>query len=228
MATVTVFTAERMQEIEDGTVVSGAIVGDDLILTKHDGSTVNAGVVVGPEGPPGSDSPIDGKFYLRKDGAWVPTSSFPGSLIAYKEYDPDPAVSVAATTQALVDIDATNLAVTFVAPASGKVLVELEAVAGINNDQNACIWGLREAAAKVGSTAIAYSVGADGGTTATVCRVRCSFPISGLVAGSSHTYKWAHLSSNISGGKQATTSYGHTGATDLGGIGAAIMKVKAL
>lgn len=57
METVRVFTAERMQEIEDGSVTGGAIVGDNLILTKHDGSTANAGNVRGPAGPVGS-SPI--------------------------------------------------------------------------------------------------------------------------------------------------------------------------
>jgi hypothetical protein len=38
-----------MKEIEDGTVVSGEVdVDGNLILTHHDGSTVNAGYVVGP------------------------------------------------------------------------------------------------------------------------------------------------------------------------------------
>lgn len=48
MATVTGFTAERMLEIEDGTVVSGEInESGDLILTTHGGSTINAGPVLG-------------------------------------------------------------------------------------------------------------------------------------------------------------------------------------
>lgn len=46
MATVTGYTAEHMQEIEDATIVSAAIDGSGhLILTKHDGSTVDAGAV---------------------------------------------------------------------------------------------------------------------------------------------------------------------------------------
>lgn len=53
MATVQVFTAARSQEIEDNTIVSGSIVGDDLILTRNDASTVNAGNVRGPVGPLG-------------------------------------------------------------------------------------------------------------------------------------------------------------------------------
>lgn len=58
MATITGLTAERMQEIEDASVVAGAVDLDgDLILTKHDGSQVNAGHVVGPEGPEGPAGP---------------------------------------------------------------------------------------------------------------------------------------------------------------------------
>lgn len=46
MPTVTVFTAERMQEIEDNSIVDAAIVGDDLVFTKHDGTTINVGPVL--------------------------------------------------------------------------------------------------------------------------------------------------------------------------------------
>lgn len=53
MATVTGYTAARMQEIEDGTVVGGEVVGDDLVLTRRDGGTINAGDVRGPQGPQG-------------------------------------------------------------------------------------------------------------------------------------------------------------------------------
>lgn len=56
MATVTSYTAERMKAIEDGTVVDGDVVGNDLILTRHDGSQINAGNVRGPQGTPGPPS----------------------------------------------------------------------------------------------------------------------------------------------------------------------------
>ncbi|MET0785319.1 MAG: LamG-like jellyroll fold domain-containing protein [Paenisporosarcina sp.] len=61
MATVTGLTAERMQAIEAASVVDGDVVGNDLILTKHDGSTINAGNVrgpTGPVGPAGSNLPV--------------------------------------------------------------------------------------------------------------------------------------------------------------------------
>lgn len=53
MATITGFTAERMLAMEAATIVDGDVVGNNLILTKHDGSTVDAGNVRGPTGTPG-------------------------------------------------------------------------------------------------------------------------------------------------------------------------------
>lgn len=47
MATVTGLTAARMEAIEDASVVSGAIVGADLILTTFGGDTINAGAILG-------------------------------------------------------------------------------------------------------------------------------------------------------------------------------------
>lgn len=53
MSTVTSFTSERILQIEDNTIVGAAVVGDDLILTKHDTTTINAGNVRGADGAPG-------------------------------------------------------------------------------------------------------------------------------------------------------------------------------
>ena len=54
MATVTGLTAERMLAIEGASVVDGDVVGNDLILTKHNGTQINAGDVRGPAGPQGA------------------------------------------------------------------------------------------------------------------------------------------------------------------------------
>jgi hypothetical protein len=54
MATVTVYTADRMKDIENESVVSGQVVGDNLILTKYDKSVINAGNVRGPKGTNGA------------------------------------------------------------------------------------------------------------------------------------------------------------------------------
>jgi hypothetical protein len=53
MATVTGLTAARTLELLDTMIVDAAIVGDELILTKEGGSTVNVGPVVGADGAPG-------------------------------------------------------------------------------------------------------------------------------------------------------------------------------
>jgi hypothetical protein len=53
MATVTGLTAERMIAMENATVVSGNVVGNNLILVTKDGTQIVAGNVQGPVGPAG-------------------------------------------------------------------------------------------------------------------------------------------------------------------------------
>lgn len=58
MATVRGLTAERMLEIEAASVVAGAVdLRDHLILTKHDGTTIDAGYIKGDPGTPGEQGP---------------------------------------------------------------------------------------------------------------------------------------------------------------------------
>jgi hypothetical protein len=59
MPTVTVYTAARMQEIEDESIVDGDIIGDNLVLTRHDGGTINAGSVRGPQGVAGPTGDVN-------------------------------------------------------------------------------------------------------------------------------------------------------------------------
>jgi microcystin-dependent protein len=57
MATVTGFTSTRMLAMENATVISGTISGNNLMLTTKGGTQINAGNVRGPtgaSGPPGS------------------------------------------------------------------------------------------------------------------------------------------------------------------------------
>jgi len=58
MTTITGFTSTRMLAIENNTVVSGSVTGDNLILIKHDGTTVDAGNVRGPVGPQGPEGEV--------------------------------------------------------------------------------------------------------------------------------------------------------------------------
>lgn len=55
MGTVTGLTAARMLDIEAASVVDGSVVGDNLILEKHDGSTIDAGNVRGTAGTNGTN-----------------------------------------------------------------------------------------------------------------------------------------------------------------------------
>jgi len=57
VASVTVFNAARSKAIEDKAIVSGLVdVNGNLILKTNDGTTQNAGVVRGPQGPKGDDA----------------------------------------------------------------------------------------------------------------------------------------------------------------------------
>lgn len=75
---IEVFDATRMQEIEDGAIVSGEVIDDHLILTKHDGTTVDAGSVVGPPGYSGLGGAVGPKGDKGDQGdpgipsLWVP------------------------------------------------------------------------------------------------------------------------------------------------------------
>jgi hypothetical protein len=57
MATVTGLTAERMLAIEGASVIDGEVLGDHLILSKFDGTQIDAGNVRGPVGPTGPTGP---------------------------------------------------------------------------------------------------------------------------------------------------------------------------
>lgn len=57
MGEATGFTAARMQEIEDTTIVDGDVVVNDLILHQRDGTNINAGNVRGPQGAQGVQGP---------------------------------------------------------------------------------------------------------------------------------------------------------------------------
>lgn len=74
MATITGITAEKMAEITDAYIVDGDVVGDNLILTRYDGTTIDAGNVRGPkgdEGDPaggvGDDGDAAGPIFVNSD-----------------------------------------------------------------------------------------------------------------------------------------------------------------
>lgn len=112
MASVTGYTAARMQEIEDQAIVDGSIVGDNLILERHNGGTINAGNVrgaAGPTGPPGavggSVGTVDNRV-VRADGTGGTTAQ--GSLVTIDDAGRVTAPLMTVTTAPSVDTDVVN------------------------------------------------------------------------------------------------------------------------
>lgn len=54
MTTVESYTKVKVDELIGTTIVDAEVVGDNLILTKGDGSTINVGSIEGPPGPAGA------------------------------------------------------------------------------------------------------------------------------------------------------------------------------
>jgi hypothetical protein len=111
MGTVTGLTAARMLEIEAACIVAGAVslgpgpTTDHLILTKHDGSTVDAGNVRGPQGIPGNVGPTGPGITWR--GTWNPGTAYTvGDGVVYN--GSSYRRSVSGTTATLPDADTTN------------------------------------------------------------------------------------------------------------------------
>jgi hypothetical protein len=113
-------------------------------------------------------------------------------------------------------LDATNLTISFVAPASGDVLVRLSGSADTVGASN--YWGLCDhtTLAQVGFTACVASI------TYTTIFAAPAFLITGLVAGNIYQYDWAGL-----GTVANLTVQGATGAPSQPNAGPAVMEVWA-
>ena len=72
MATVTSFTAERMLEIENTTIVDGEVQGDNLILLTREGTEIDAGSVRGPVGPVGPPNDVEAVGVMKM---WAATAA---------------------------------------------------------------------------------------------------------------------------------------------------------
>lgn len=72
MAVVTGMSAARMLAIEAASVVDGDVVSGNLELTKHDGSKIIAGSVIGPAGPSAYDAAVANGF-VGTEAAWLAT-----------------------------------------------------------------------------------------------------------------------------------------------------------
>ena len=138
---------------------------------------------------------------------WAVAAS--GAPIAVTQYDPSSTVTHSTTSTTAVDIDETNLAVTFTVPASGAVLVSLNALFRQSSETWLGGWSLREGSSEVTG---AYAV-MEGWTTAPAGvnrsnkRMTYRRRFTGLTPGASLTWKWAAKTS----GGTSTTTYGLSG-----------------
>lgn len=128
------------------------------------------------------------------------------ALLAVNAYNPGSLATYSTTSTTSVDVDATNMAVTFTVPASGNVLIRLSALTLASTTQ--VCWQLRQ------STTVVSSDNQISGATVGIY-LSSPFRITGLTPAASLTYKWGY---RVSG---AATGYIYAG----GVAGVAMMEV---
>jgi len=123
-------------------------------------------------------------FYGFPGGA-VPPGAGGGSsiVLAVRAYASGSDTSISSSSTIFTDVDATNQAVTFIAPASGNVLVRVSGVFTTNNFTNNVYIDLREGSTDLTGTSRVLSVG-----SGVYVGSSFSFYLSGI-SGGSHTYK---------------------------------------
>ena len=114
-------------------------------------------------------------------GASGPATS---NLLAIKQYGTTPDTYYGTTSATPTAVDATNLSVTFTAPPSGQVYIELEATCNPNNIQEAYFCALDHTSGAVQGYMCWYAGGADNYGT----RLACKILVTGLTSGTS--YHW--------------------------------------
>jgi hypothetical protein len=154
----------------------------------------------------------------------------PGTLLASHSYNPASQSATGTTSSTFADVDASNLAVSFTAPASGSVIVEVSATVYVAQGY-AIDWNLRSGSSDLigtnkrmlyqgNATPSSGTITAADGSSAVTLRCK----ITGLTPGASLTYKLGHRRSIASGAAAAETRYGGTAA---GEAGAALLTVIA-
>lgn len=131
-------------------------------------------------------------------GPLAAATSVTSSLLGVVGYAPGSDGVVHTTTSATSeDVDATNVIVTFTAPASGNVLVKASALTDKSGGASNGFWQVRE------STTVLKEVYLFSGNF-TARRVDAAFYISGI-SGGSHTYKLGH---RVGTGGEGSAIYG--------------------
>lgn len=164
------------------TLMAGAVfehVGSNVWRIAASMTTTGPQGPQGPAGPTGPTGPT---------GPQGPAGSGGGGVLASLEFtattgsSQSGAYSTASSTMSAVD--ATNLAVTFTAPSSGKVIVQLQAfqVTGGASTYN---WGVLIGGVVKDEANVTYAVAAQQRETVTLF-------ITGLTSGQSYTAQWGH------------------------------------
>lgn len=173
-------------------------------VTAYDGSATSGTILRAAENA--ADYPAR-EHPAGTEWAHVATDrDFEPALLAVKSYSPGSTTTVPTSSTSLVDVDATNLAVSFVVPDSGSVLVRLSAVCFVNTTGGYLVWGLRE-----GSSNVSGSQLGAGFTSAWAAPYSRPVRISGLTPGAAHTWKWAQRAGTISEGTVNTRYGGESG-----------------
>lgn len=154
-------------------------------ITAHTAGASTATVTAaGQEGTTARQVSRDTPWVLAATRLDYPSQPGGSGLLGLTSYRAAADTTYTTTATAPVDLDAANLAVTFVVPSSGKVLVRLLGFANVDANSYTLRWLLREGAADVTGTIQPTSslVGAMGAGTVHV--------VAGLTPGTEKTYKW--------------------------------------
>jgi hypothetical protein len=142
------------------------------------------------------------------------------ALLASVAYNPATLTTQTTSVTSWGALDSTNLTISFTAPASGNVLVRLEAPSRTSANFN-YMWTLL-----THNTTTSIAVAAlPNVATGSFIRTPATFKITGLTPGNVYQYDWGHGMNNTS--STGSTEYGGatSGAAPGGGVGAAIMEV---
>jgi hypothetical protein len=142
---------------------------------------------------------------------WAAAASS-GGILAYVDYAPSGDNTVSSTTA--VDVDATNLAVTFTAPGSGRVLVRLSATFA-QAGSGAMHWLVRNGSTNIGDTFVKSPVSGTWHESVPIV-------VTGLSPGASVTLKWGGY---VGAAGSSFTLYG---TTSTGSSKGQVMEVHAL
>lgn len=144
-------------------------------------STVNARIPVGSNG-----QVLTARSSASQGVDWEAAG---GGVLAVVSYNPASTASYTIASQTLADVDATNLKCSFVAPASGNVLIDLQCTA-VANTMNTTLWWAVFLDNAYGNTVAANVQQEIPGTLVETQLLSSRHYVTGLTAGTTYTGKW--------------------------------------